>query len=162
VEGQHGNGREVKAFDGFTGKFLWSLRSSKTNGSGVVTDATGKFVTFQTADWTGDFAHTALVEASSGRVIKTLAWQPAAVGPRGLYAVCASPSIHDRGYSLITETKGTPLVTLGIDGDQVVGAAFDPAGNQLAWGNSDGSVTVCDLKEIHERLGQVGLAWPNR
>ena len=50
-------------------------------------------------------------------------------------------------------------VTLGIDGGSAVNPQFDRAGNQLAWGNTDGTVTVCDLKEIRERLGSVGLAW---
>jgi hypothetical protein len=36
---------------------------------------------------------------------------------------------------------------------------FSPDGRQLAWGNGNGSVSVCDLEEIQRRLAEVGLGW---
>jgi hypothetical protein len=37
--------------------------------------------------------------------------------------------------------------------------AANLAGTHLAWGNADGTVTVCNLREINRRLMEVGLDW---
>jgi hypothetical protein len=51
-------------------------------------------------------------------------------------------------------------VTFGID-MRVRSAldGFSPDGKLLAWGNADGTVSVCDLGEANRRLREVGLAW---
>jgi hypothetical protein len=36
---------------------------------------------------------------------------------------------------------------------------FNLAGTHLAWGNTDGSVTVCNLPEINRKLNEVHLGW---
>jgi hypothetical protein len=35
-------------------------------------------------------------------------------------------------------------------------------GRLLAWGNQDGTVSVCDLSEMQRRLGQIRLGWSGR
>ena len=39
------------------------------------------------------------------------------------------------------------------------GVSFSPDGNYAAWGNSDGTVAVCDLPEIDRRLGEAKMGW---
>ncbi len=144
----------IKAYDGVTGKELWGHPTSRSWPSGaIVFDATGQFVAFQTNDTT----NAVLVELASGLPIKPLPWLPAAIGlDGGYYAV----SGLGRGFSLFKDVNPIPVVTLGIDGgESAANPQFDPAGNQLAWGNTDGTVTVCNLKEINDRLRRIGLAW---
>jgi hypothetical protein len=59
----------------------------------------------------------------------------------------------------LDDTSTTPLVTLGIDVVASNFVQFDPRGTQLAWGNADGTVTVCNLEEIRDRLSRAGLQW---
>jgi hypothetical protein len=162
AEGMHMEGNEssvlVKAYDGFAGKEAWSFSSATKRGSGFITfDPTGRFLAFETANATPDSSNAVLVEGSSGTVHMKLPWMPLAIGPNASrYAV---PVIPDRGCSLFLDVAGSPLVALGIDGGMAFDAKFDSSGNRLAWGNVDGTVTVCDLKEINERLATAKLQW---
>jgi WD40 repeat protein len=36
---------------------------------------------------------------------------------------------------------------------------FNSDGRFLAWGNEDGTVSVCDLQEMRQRLGALKLGW---
>jgi hypothetical protein len=57
---------------------------------------------------------------------------------------------HDHGHLLASFELNSPILW---------DLASDREGRLLIWGNSDGTVTVCDLAEIHRRLAAVGLAW---
>jgi hypothetical protein len=37
--------------------------------------------------------------------------------------------------------------------------SFSPDGREVAWGNREGSVSVCDLDEVQRRLAEVDLGW---
>jgi len=64
------------------------------------------------------------------------------------------------GFSLYRAGEPNPLVTLGIDMLSVEeSATFSGDGTRLAWGNQDGTVTVCDLPEIQRRLAALGFGW---
>ena len=39
------------------------------------------------------------------------------------------------------------------------GASFSPDGVYATWGNSDGTVAVCNLTELGRRLGEAGMGW---
>ena len=75
-----------------------------------------------------------------------------------LYAVSAAPG-RSLGITLFDDSSKSPRITLGIDAVASHLVRFDAGGNQLAWGNQDGTVTICNLKEIHDRLNRAGLAW---
>jgi hypothetical protein len=65
-----------------------------------------------------------------------------------------------RGLRLFRRGDATPFVTLGIDATfSSVVFPFSRDGRFLAWGNADGSVTVCNLEEVQRRLKEVGLGW---
>jgi hypothetical protein len=146
----------VKAYDGFNGRELWSVPSTTTaGGPGTVTsDATGGFVAFRTANTT----NVELADVFTRKVTKTLAAVPSALGPKGDLYVTGDPG-REQGFSLFSDTKRTPLVTLGIDTLTTSAVQFGILGSQLAWGNRDGSVTVCHLEEINRRLADANLQW---
>ncbi len=161
VEGIHAQDGKTnilfKCFDGLTGKELWMSPSTRGQQSGVVAvDPLGKFLTFQR-----DAANSALLaELSSGVILKTVDFQPAALhwGPR-LYAVNGFPDGSGRDISLFDDSSKTPLITFLRDGEAMGPVSFDAGGTQLGWGNPDGTATICDLNAIRMRLSQVGLAW---
>ncbi len=147
----------IKAFDNFTGKELWSIPSSRKNGSGsFVADGAGRFIVLQT----NNTPSAAQVEIASGIVVKELPWMPCAIHTEtGFTMAPGHPLIHERGCSLFFDKMKTPAVTLGIDQPAVNSASFDPTGNLLIWGNTDGTLTVCNLKEINKHLASVSLQW---
>jgi WD40 repeat protein len=160
VEGLSGSGGRthlVKCFDAVTGGNLWTITSTRNGGSGgMAADSSGRFIAFQTEN----SPKAALVDLSSGTVTRTLPWLPTAVSLNAdLYAVAAPPSYHYRGCSLFNAAEETPLVTLGIDAATSNSIQFDSDGTRLAWGNTDGTVTICNLREIRQWLGRAGLQW---
>jgi WD40 repeat protein len=161
VKGQRGDNNEqstlIKAFDGFAGNTLWSFSLTGTGGSGDVTvEAAGEYVAFQPADT----FESVLLNLETRTTVKSLPFQPPAIGPgAGLCAVRGRPGSPEKGCTLFDDPTKPPLIWLGIDGDPAIDLKFDASGNLLAWGNEDGTVTVCDLKEINARLSQAGLAW---
>ena len=147
VEGIHfndtGRGILIEAFDSITGKKLWGIPSLRINGSGFLTiDGGGKTIAFLTNSSTS----AVLAEMASGVIMKQLPWPPCAIHDKTrAFAVFGRPPIHERGCSLFFDGAETPDVTLGIDQPAVQLATFDSMGNLLAWGNTDGTVTVCAI-----------------
>jgi hypothetical protein len=159
VEGRNLSGdppHSIKCFDAFTGATLWTVPSTRNNGSaGMVVDPTGRFVAFQ-----ADNSHTAaLMDLASGMRIKTLPWFPVGIGPATNFYAANLPSYHDRGCSLFGGSPEIPFVTLGIDAANPFFVQPGGDGTRLIWGNTDGTITVCNLREIHDRLRSVGLQW---
>lgn len=151
--------RIVRAYEGLTGKVLWTVPSTKTNIWGaIIPDIASKFVVLHI----NNPPKAVLVELSSGTVVKALPWLPRAFhSETSLFVLPGRPPIHERGCSIFFGPVETPAITLGIDQPTIQRPQFDQAGNQLAWGNTDGTVTVCNLEEINERLAVAGLQWLN-
>lgn len=63
------------------------------------------------------------------------------------------------GNALYRRGDKQPLVTLSIDKICTSAGVFSRDGSRPAWGNQDGTVTVCDLEEIQKRLAGLGLGW---
>jgi hypothetical protein len=65
------------------------------------------------------------------------------------------------GFRLHRRGEPGALVTLGTESlpSNVDDALFNPSGTHVAWGNVDGTVTVCDIQEVRRRLAAVGLGW---
>jgi WD40 repeat protein len=68
----------------------------------------------------------------------------------------------DSPESLLLKAQGSPtpslLLRIVLDVHRTTGQ-FSPDGNQVIWGSQDGSITVCDLKKVRERLTGIGLGW---
>jgi hypothetical protein len=141
--------RLAKVFDSATGKEVLSLADGN-----VLLDATGTLMAYQQ---NGATDH-ALVEIASGKVVGSIEPFPTALGPGGEFlGVMAGTEF---GMNLHRNGNKTPLVTLGMDNRCSAGRwVFSRDGSRLAWGNRDGTVTVCDLAEVKNRLDSVGLGW---
>jgi hypothetical protein len=63
------------------------------------------------------------------------------------------------GAALFGPLQSVPWITLGIDFTQSGEAQFDASGNLFAWGHTDGTLAVFDLKEVNRRLTAIGLGW---
>ncbi len=157
-KGPNGESRSLKAFDGLTGNELWSLRLTPTFESADPSlDPSGKFLTLHATK----LPVVTLLEMPSGKLLRTADGYLQGLGPEARYWIRHPPiesSSPPYGFRLFRFGDMTPLVTLGID-VPTAKAQFNAAGSHLAWGNLDGTVTVCDLRAIQRRLAQVGLGW---
>jgi hypothetical protein len=153
--GDHGPGHEkrerlVKVFESPTGKEVLSISAEAFH-----LDATGGFMEF--APTPGLNAYS-LFEIPSGKWVGVVDPAASALGPGGRLA--SIETANRRGFSLYRVGDKTPLVTLGIDSLSAEGYwAFSEDGARLAWGNQDGTVTVCYLAEVQRRLAALGFGW---
>jgi WD40 repeat protein len=166
ANGSGDEGPSIKVFEGATGKELWSL-PAHPKGLRCRIDPTGTILSIGSLDGSS----TKLVEMPHGKVLYSFprghVWpgppnSPYLVGPGLPNSVGPSAGFSPfPGFSLYHRGNRSPLITLGRHARFRTSPepAFSPDGSRLAWGNADGTVTVCDLKEIRARLEQVGLEW---
>jgi WD40 repeat protein/tRNA A-37 threonylcarbamoyl transferase component Bud32 len=160
-DGPEGKRQGVLALDGLTGERLWSRSApGVTSCAWTFVDPAGE-VAGVSAHRDGD--EFLLLRATTGELVRSLPRQPLGLGPGARQLAVSDPA---RGgephatFTLLPETGGSPLVTLGIDDvPSMLNAVFSAAGDRLAWGNTDGTVTVCDLEAVRARLAEVGLGW---
>lgn len=147
--------RYIKAFDGFSGKSCWRIDSERTDAFTLLpASPADELVALRTNAVKDD---ALLVELSTGRPIAKLQTVPSAVSSKsGLYAVITGDI---RQVNIFSMTNTPPLISLGVESELSNAAQFDSTGDQLAWGNGDGTIMVCNLKEVRERLRRVGLQW---
>jgi WD40 repeat protein len=165
VEGVHADAaglrQSVLALDGATGAVRWTRQlPGITHGDWVLLDPDGELA----ALWLhGSLPQgVALVQLSTGEPVDFLRDALLCLGPGGRRIVetgPARPGVSHPGFALLPRGGTAPLVVLGIDGDPFSHPTFDRSGDVLAWGNNDGTVTVCQLESIRARLAEVGLGW---
>jgi len=143
--------RFTKLFDSASGKELLSLPS---NDFGL--ESSGEFLAvYLRSDVDGACQ---LVKLPGGELVDSIAGPFHAIGPGA--RLLAARTANGFGYSLRRRDAATPLVTLGVDTLAEEGRpTFDRDGALLAWGNRDGTVTVCHLEEVQRRLAALGLGW---
>jgi serine/threonine protein kinase/WD40 repeat protein len=79
---------------------------------------------------------------------------------RGVWYHASTPGIP--GMIVVTDrTRPEPFLRIVRDVHKSGSDAikFSQDGNQIVWGNQDGTVTACDLNEVQRRLAGVGLGW---
>jgi serine/threonine protein kinase/WD40 repeat protein len=158
-DGPDGRRRSVKAFDGLSGTELWSQPSPGAY-MGLSTD--GRFLVLHTKVGADPTPRKLLLEMPSGKTLETLnVFSPRpSHGARYLVERYQTPNQPvAKGYALWRRGDTAPLVALCIDSEPGSDPEFSPDDSLLAWGNFDGSVTVCNLAQIRERLAAVGLGW---
>jgi serine/threonine protein kinase len=97
-----------------------------------------------------------LLDLATGRDLGSLPLV-GSLSPRAEYV---SARVSGLAFSLFRRDGREPLVTLGADLITTsIHSRFSRDGRFLAWGNGDGTVTVCDLPEVRRRLAEVGLGW---
>jgi hypothetical protein len=148
------------AVDGRTGAERWRRpRPQVSHGSWVFLDPTGELVAVPD-DHPGD--DTLLLEPTTGEVVQRLPSCPNALGPGAGHVLRTGPARADGlppGFGLLSRGGAVPQVVLRVDDQPTLSAVFDRSGNLVAWGNRDGTVTVCRLQAVRARLAGVGLGW---
>jgi serine/threonine protein kinase/WD40 repeat protein len=147
-------------YDGLTGNKRWHHKYEDDSGlwSRLELDPTGKLLAVQMP---GEKWMT-LVEMPTG----TARGSHPAVGPLGpgaewwLTTPPEDTSHQFFGFGLRQRGEAGSLVTLGTD--TLIGSdrgRFNVGGTHVAWGNADGTVTLCDIQGVRRRLAAIGLGW---
>ena len=156
IGGPNGKRRMIGAYNSLTGELLVTISpASKHRWADLAIDPTGQFIAVQP----NDARQTMLLSVPGGRLVTPIAGIPECLGPQAQFWTYLHPTTH--GYSLIArQNQKTPLVTLGIDSRiESHVPRFSHDGSQLAWPNVDGTVSVCNLNEIQQRLADIKLGW---
>lgn len=152
--GLMGEQRWVKIIASAGGEIVWSRESRSTEKSAcLVVDPLGKSLIFNPAN--GSRALTATIP--DGKILGERNDTPIAVNVDPPLR-CNHFHINQTGCFLFRDGDLQPILNLALDA--MIGcAAFDRTGMRLVWGGRDGSVVICDLREIERRLRQAGLGW---
>jgi len=79
-------------------------------------------------------------------------------GKRWLGSVGGDGKSNQPTHFVQEEGRSAPLVTIASD-ETSGGSEFSRDGRLVAWGNANGTVTVCNLVEMQRRLAEIGLGW---
>jgi hypothetical protein len=110
----------------------------------------------------GSREETALADPATRVECWRLPRQVVALGPGGEHWVAAGPRDSSgvyHGLSLFRRGRSAPLVAFGDRTWKSTPPVFDRTGTFLAWGNQDGTVSVCNLRRIREHLRALSLDW---
>jgi len=155
--------RILHLYDGSTGKQVGSIHTGVPPGN----SATG-----MRFDPKGTRLHVQIDAGNAGRheifEVPSLKSMGAASAVNGVNVgasrwVTNLPQTSDATDTIVLSEQNRPAPLLRVVRDlEVTGAEgikFSPDGLYIAWGNQDGTVTICDLNEVQRRLAGVGLAW---
>jgi len=158
VETLEGRSHLIKCYKPGSAKAIWGIRSKDKGNSDVVIDGGNQYL----AARPDVNAESSLLQLSSGTLVRNLHNRVAHLAPGAALYIVSNPSTSQgRGCRVFTGgAKEIPAVTVGIDWE-TGSAQFSPNGETIAWGNADGTVTLCDLKQVREHLQQIGLSWPS-
>jgi hypothetical protein len=156
VQGRHGERgieRRIAGYEGPAGSNLWWLAQSKDGG--VSMDPSGKTLALTT-----NGQDQLLVDMAVGTILGTLTNYTIALSLGASNSVVSLSALgQGNGAALFGPLQSVPWITLGIDFTQSGEAQFDASGNLFAWGHTDGTLAVFDLKEVNRRLTAIGLGW---
>jgi WD40 repeat protein len=148
----------LKVLDG-GGKELWSRQVSMGNAGGrLVIDPSEEVLAHAESSAVEGFGRTRLVRTSTGAEHGSCPTLPAALGPQAQFWVGQDLNTG-RGYAVYRTGEQEPLIVFGTDTPVVEEVRVNRAGTHLVWGNTDGTVIVCDLEQVRGRLDEVGLGW---
>jgi WD40 repeat protein len=154
--------RALKAFDTARAEVRWEVPlAAPTGSSDMGVDPEGRVVKALAALGPRE---TVVVDVATGQELgRVRGEEVTTLAPGGGRWVGSGPpdagSRLPRGFRLFRAGRPGPLVTLGGLTQPSGTPAFDRSGGRVAWGNRDGSVTVCDLARVRERLRALGLDW---
>ena len=153
--------RIIKYFELPPGTERWSQRSKYVQDSHRVDllDPTGRFLAM------GDetFKQPMLVDFGSGQKVRSLKMTLRGLGP--------GAKINVAGTNIPDTPNGQKRVLLRGDSDEVLftlgdlnttsfeHSPFSSDGRYVAGGNIDGTVTVCDIERVRQKLAELGLGW---
>ena len=161
LSGPEGNTRTINAYNAATAAKLWSIPSGRARqgAAGFFFDPTGKVLSIELHGRT-DLA--TLFEMPHRAALGSLDQHPISIGPGGTIWLGVTHSEVDQTltYAIHDRQRTLPVLQIAITSNSVsVLIQFSPDGQQVVWGNSDGSVSVCDLDAVKHRLADVDLGW---
>jgi WD40 repeat protein len=153
-----GSRRALRVFDA-SGIPIWDIPTARTAPNSIRITPTGHILSTSLDDEHRVDLLDLQQRSSTGRSIAAV---PICLGPEARRWIVSQQGISasGRGISLCANDRDLPLVTLGID--QELGhlsVCFDPTGRFIAWGDSRGTLHVCDIVEVNRRLTDAGLGW---
>lgn len=162
VEGVHVGLEETHqalvALDSATGRVRWSIPAPEvTRCARLLLDPGGQVLLWGLPGK----RPSKLIDIASGQQIETFPDQPHAMDLGASILVYDASLVAglSRGCCLVRRGDRSPQVALGIDTEPSMLPILNRGGTMLLWGNADGTVTVCRLQSIRERLARVGLDW---
>src|SRR5436305_15308479 len=123
----------------------------------MIADPTGRLLTMIPDHRDHD---TVLAEMASGRELKRFRFQLAGVSPGAEWLVqsVVEPGPGGMGFALLRGDAAAPLLVVGRDTWRaMIGAQFSRDGRLLVWGNSDSTISLCDVERLVRRLNDLGL-----
>jgi serine/threonine protein kinase/WD40 repeat protein len=106
-------------------------------------------------------SEAAILEMPIGKFLDK--WDSADVrclNPGASYAGGFMGGASSTGFCLGRRGMSDPLVTMNIDRRVTsVVCEFSADGRFVAWGNADGTVCICNIRETQQRLAEIGLGW---
>jgi hypothetical protein len=93
----------------------------------------------------------------SGSVLQKFLFRPAAMhSEKQLLITRGEPG----GWNLHSMRNGSLLVAYaGGESKSSLAPVFSRDGRWLAWGNEDGTVSVCELASLEQRMHSLGVGW---
>jgi WD40 repeat protein len=164
VEGIHqgpgGLRRSIRAYDAATGKERWSIPSTRTpHPAALLLDPIGRLLAVRTDNHA---TRATVVAVTSGQKLGTLDRFPACLGPGASHWILpfAAGGVEESpGFALRERGEDYPSLVLGLGALRSCPPVFESTGRLLAWCNADGTVSVCHLSRLRERLTRLGLGW---
>jgi serine/threonine protein kinase/WD40 repeat protein len=160
VDGQHpgpdGLQRWVRVYDFLKGTEILARRKPNPTGDELLGfDPSGNVLAVAVEGY-----RTALWGMPSGRPRTHLSQASASMGPDARLWIGPS-SARSREELTLWHGPETVLAHFVTDewSSMSTNAPFSRDGRLLAWGNTDGTVTVCDLESVRNQLGSAGLGW---
>jgi WD40 repeat protein/tRNA A-37 threonylcarbamoyl transferase component Bud32 len=154
-----GQRRAIKAYDPLTGAGRWEVPSTNAVLAATLTlDPTGRLLAFRTDSRAGG----SLADVATGTVREGVAPFPLALAPGAEHRVSAGwhgTGAGEQGYALARRGDPAPRLALGLETTPSFRPVFSRDGRLLAWSNGDGTVSVCRLPQLQERLDRLGLGW---
>jgi serine/threonine protein kinase/WD40 repeat protein len=153
--------RLLNAYEWATGKRLWSISSKRSpaNGAQLRFDPTGSALWFLP----DDASTVTLIDVSSGRFLRNLPAGLACLGPAATSWVSTGSNLFEDNHAFFVHEQSRSRPLCKIELDSLLGSrlslTFSHDGRDLVWGNADGSVIVCNLKQVNSRLTEVDLGW---
>lgn len=159
IEGINSKGDErtrgILALNAFTGETVWqTVSTSKATSATTPFSSRGALLAF-TTDGKEYRMRDLLAPAAHFAPFPVV---PVAIGPdHNVWASRGQGAGATGGIGYYERDK--LRANLGLDADSHFWPCFDQAGRWLAWGNADGTVSLCDLPEIRLQLSRSNLDW---
>jgi WD40 repeat protein len=158
----------VRAYNAQTGSERFALLSEpgRILNSLIGFDPTGRVLVIDTRE-----SLALQVDSTTGYVEDSLQSNLRSIGPGANYVKSIGPGTRYLVYirddsqfppkelALVRRRAGTVLVMFVADSSPSGMVTFNPAGDLLAWGTTEGVVFVADLERVRQRLAEVGLGW---